>query len=256
MQQSVLSVTAKNKPRALLRLLSQSEGSFVLVFTESHDNADEVHQLLTTHNIAASVLHMGRSQVERDEALQCFKFGVTPVLVSCGLGSRGLDLPDVTHVINYDMPFDVNAYVRRVGRARKGGVLGVASTLFTQNDAPMAQGLARVLAKCSQPVPDWLSSMAAEYEQHRGADAGEDVGTRAGGASPNAEGGAGLAMQNQQQEAGHGPGQQQAAVNDQRLTGGTTPTEGALFRTRSGRKMGAYATASSTQLASGKSRHR
>jgi hypothetical protein len=101
--QRFLGVAPQLKMRFLLRLLAGagsggSGGGLVLVFTNSHTAAEEVGAQLEAAGVAAGVLHYARSQAQRDEALQCFKYGVTQVLVACGIGYRGLDLPDVAQV--------------------------------------------------------------------------------------------------------------------------------------------------------------
>ena len=116
--------------------------------------------MLESGGLSVGLLHMGRSQMQRDEALQCFKFGITPVLVATSLASRGLDFPDVTQVINYDMPSDMGEYARRLGRLGRVGQPGVATTLFTQADVAVAAPLVVALKAARQQVPEWLEDMA------------------------------------------------------------------------------------------------
>jgi superfamily II DNA/RNA helicase len=117
-------------------------------------------RLLEQANVPAGLLHTGRTQLQRDEALQCFRFGVTPVLVATGLAARGLDLPDVTALVNYDMPGSLGEYARRLGRLGRGGQPGVATTLFGPGDAPLAGALVAALRGSRQPVPEWLEDLA------------------------------------------------------------------------------------------------
>ncbi|GFH07347.1 DEAD/DEAH box helicase, partial [Haematococcus lacustris] len=97
----------------LIQRLQQLQGMAV-VFTNSMAAAAEVHTLLTQQpGLSVSLLHSGLEQQQREEALQCFRYGVTRVLVATGLAGRGLDMPDVTLVINYDMPISLPDYVYR-----------------------------------------------------------------------------------------------------------------------------------------------
>ncbi|KAF8064654.1 DED1 [Scenedesmus sp. PABB004] len=163
--QRFVGVAPQLKPRALLRLLAGGAGAgggggLSLVFTNSHTAADEVWAALDAAGVAAGVLHHARSQAQRDEALQCFRYGVTPVLVASGAAARGLDLPDVAAVISYDAPLSVADYARRLGRAGRGGRPGAATTLLTPGDAAAAAGLAAVLRAGGGAPPDWLAALA------------------------------------------------------------------------------------------------
>jgi superfamily II DNA/RNA helicase len=151
--------------------------------------------VLESSGLSVGLLHMGRSQMQRDEALQCFKFGITPVLVATSLASRGLDFPDVTQVINYDMPGDMGEYARRLGRLGRVGQLGVATTLFTQADVSMAAPLVVALKAARQQVPEWLDEMAV---------AGVEGGRRTGVGSAAANDGGGGGDDGDERQTGEG----------------------------------------------------
>eukprot|EP00775_Hariotina_reticulata_P012226 gene12226-12364_t len=169
--QRFLGVAPQVKMRCLMRLLASSgagggEG-LVLIFTNTHAVADEVWRQLDQAGVAAGVLHQGRSQVQRDEALQCFKYGVTQVLVACGIAYRGLDLPDVAQVINYEIPMTAAEYARRLGRAGRAGKPGIGTTLVTPADGGAVGPLVAVLKAGGRQVPEWLQTLA-DSSSHSG----------------------------------------------------------------------------------------
>ena len=82
-----------------------------------------------------------------------------PILVATGVAARGLDIPGVAHVINYDMPNDVDEYVHRIGRTGRMGNLGKATSFFdAESDAEIAGPLVKLLSDAGTDVPDWLQS--------------------------------------------------------------------------------------------------
>ena len=93
-----------------------------------------------------------RLQREREEALRDFKLGRAPVLVATSVAARGLDIPDVRHVVNYDMPSDISEYVHRIGRTGRCGNTGKATSFFNpDNDSQMARALVKTLQEvCMQ----------------------------------------------------------------------------------------------------------
>jgi superfamily II DNA/RNA helicase len=170
--QRFVGVAPQLKHRTLLRLLSGvasgggggvgavSQGPTV-VFTNSAAAADEVVSQLEAAGVGAGALHNVRSQNQREEALQCFQFGVTQVLVACGVAYRGLDLPDVSVVVNYEVPLSLAEYARRCGLVGRQGRDGTAVTLVTPADGPAVVPLVSFLMETGQAVPDWLAAVAA-----------------------------------------------------------------------------------------------
>jgi superfamily II DNA/RNA helicase len=170
--QRFMGVAPQLKHRTLLRLLSGgasgggggvglvAQGPTV-VFTNSAAAADEVVSQLEAAGVGAGALHNVRSQNQREEALQCFKFGVTQVLVACGVAYRGVDLPDVSVAVNYEVPLSLAEYARRVGLVGRQGRDGTAVTLVTPADGPAVVPLVSLLTAAGQAVPDWLAAVAA-----------------------------------------------------------------------------------------------
>lgn len=95
------------------------------------------------------------------QALRSFRSGRTPVLVATDVAARGLDIPHVTHVINFDLPSDIDDYVHRIGRTGRAGKKGLATAFFTDKDQAIAKPLADMLAETNQEVPGWLQNFAA-----------------------------------------------------------------------------------------------
>ena len=93
------------------------------------------------------------NQHERIASLESFKSGITPLLVATDVAARGLDIPNVEHVINYTFPLTIEDYIHRIGRTGRGGKSGKALTFFTNEDKAHAGELIRVLKDAEQPVP-------------------------------------------------------------------------------------------------------
>ncbi len=85
------------------------------------------------------------------QALRSFRSGRTPILVATDVAARGLDIPHVTHVINFDLPTDVDDYVHRIGRTGRAGKKGLATAFFTEKDTGLAKSLAELLTVCTLP---------------------------------------------------------------------------------------------------------
>lgn len=98
---------------------------------------------------------------EREQALRSFKSGNTPILVATDVAARGLDIPHVAHVVNFDLPNDIDDYVHRIGRTGRAGKSGLATAFFNENNSSLAKSLADLMQESNQEVPAWLSRYAA-----------------------------------------------------------------------------------------------
>merc|ERR1712228_993102 len=120
-------------------------------------------------------IHGDRLQREREEALYDFRTGTMPVLVATAVAARGLDIPEVAHVINYDMPSEVHEYVHRIGRSGRVGNLGKASSFYdSEQYAEIASPLVQMLAAAGIAVPDWLAEAAENSRGGNNAGGGDD----------------------------------------------------------------------------------
>lgn len=131
--QSVYFVDKKSKRALLEHLLDDHAIRRVLVFTRTKHGANRLAQQLERARIQAEAIHGNKSQTARERALANFKSGRTRVLVATDIAARGIDVDDVTHVINYDMPNEPETYVHRIGRTARAGASGIAYS-FCDND--------------------------------------------------------------------------------------------------------------------------
>jgi ATP-dependent RNA helicase DDX3X len=145
-----------------LEVLKQESGGLTLIFTETKRMADSLFEFLLDNRYRATVIHGDRVQSEREAALASFKKGETPIMVATAVAARGLDIPNVTHVISFDLPNDIDDYVHRIGRTGRAGNTGLATALFTKKNAFIASDLVKLLTDAHQPVPAWLEEMATQ----------------------------------------------------------------------------------------------
>eukprot|EP00268_Persea_americana_P044127 TRINITY_DN4459_c0_g1_i7.p2 TRINITY_DN4459_c0_g1~~TRINITY_DN4459_c0_g1_i7.p2 ORF type:complete len:254 (-),score=46.47 TRINITY_DN4459_c0_g1_i7:397-1158(-) len=141
----------------LLLLLQQV---LTLVFVETKRGADSLENWLCMNGFSATAIHGDRTQPEREQALRSFKNGVTPIMVATDVASRGLDIPHVAHVVNFDLPKDIDDYVHRIGRTGRAGKTGLATAFFSEGNQPLAKALAELMQEANQEVPSWLSQYA------------------------------------------------------------------------------------------------
>jgi ATP-dependent RNA helicase DDX41 len=137
----------------------------VLVFCESKSDVDDIHEYLLLKGVEAVAIHGGKDQEEREYAINAFKEGKKDVLVATDIASKGLDFPDIQHVINYDMPKEIENYVHRIGRTGRCGKTGVATTFINKNcSESILLDLKHLLAEANQRIPAVLSALAGEDE--------------------------------------------------------------------------------------------
>merc|ERR1712154_569840 len=103
-------------------------------------------------------MHGDRSQEQREMALEDFRRGKHPILVATSVAARGLDINDIRHVINFEMPKEVEEYVHRIGRTGRVGNTGRATSYWDWNtDGGIQRELVNILSDAKQPIPDWLA---------------------------------------------------------------------------------------------------
>jgi ATP-dependent RNA helicase RhlE len=144
-RQTIYSVTLESKAPILLHLLSRTEVNSAIVFTRTKSRVDRVTKLLIRNRFKAIAIHGGRSQNQRSAALAGFRTGRYAVLVATDLAARGLDIPDVSHVINLDLPDAPDSYIHRIGRTARIGKSGEALSLVMPEDRLSLQGIERKL---------------------------------------------------------------------------------------------------------------
>jgi ATP-dependent RNA helicase RhlE len=140
-------VAESQKQQLLLALLEQVHWESVIVFCRTRRGADKVLRLLKQRHHKATVIHSDRSQKERQQALEGFREGSYEVLVATDIAARGLDIADVTHVINYDVPEHPEDYVHRIGRTGRAQAAGDALTIMLTEDAPRVDAIERFIGR-------------------------------------------------------------------------------------------------------------
>lgn len=125
-EQKVYFVDKSHKPALLKTVLKQDEVKHILVFCKMKHGANKVVEHLQAHGIKVAAIHGNKSQGAREKALSDFRSGAIEVLVATDIAARGIDIPAISHVINYDIPMDPASYVHRIGRTARAGREGVA----------------------------------------------------------------------------------------------------------------------------------
>jgi ATP-dependent RNA helicase RhlE len=143
-------VSDSQKSDLLLELLRRVNFNSVLIFCRTKHGADRIAGLLKRNNHAVAVLHSNRTQREREQALQGFRSGRFEVLVATDIAARGLDIADVSHVINYDVPQHPEDYIHRIGRTGRAEAHGDAFTIMVAEDAGHVFAIERFI---SQKIP-------------------------------------------------------------------------------------------------------
>jgi ATP-dependent RNA helicase RhlE len=140
-------VADSQKTDLLLRLLDSANLDSVIVFCRTKHGADRIAHTLKRANHAVAVLHSNRTQREREQALRGFRDGRFDMLVATDIAARGLDIADVSHVINYDVPQHPEDYIHRIGRTGRAEATGDAFTIMTAEDAGHVFAIERFIGK-------------------------------------------------------------------------------------------------------------
>ncbi|KAG6826975.1 ATP-dependent RNA helicase ded1 [Tricholoma furcatifolium] len=199
--QKIEYVEDHDKRSVLLDILaSQGPDSLglTLIFVETKRMADMLSDFLMANHLPATSIHGDRSQREREQALQTFRTGRTPILVATAVAARGLDIPNVTHVVNYDLPSDIDDYVHRIGRTGRAGNTGLSTAFFNRGNRNIVRELVELLREANQEIPNWLDTVAHETSfgsgggyRGRGGRGGRGGGSRMGGRDYRTGGGGG-----------------------------------------------------------------
>jgi ATP-dependent RNA helicase RhlE len=161
-------VEANNKQQLLEHLLNAHDGSF-LVFVRTKHGADRVARRLTRSGHSATQIHGDRSQSQRNAALRSFAQGGHRVLVATDVAARGIDVADVAHVVNFDLPKEAEDFVHRVGRTGRASSHGMASTFAAPEERRTLQKMERTLA---------ISTRKYRVRPNPGAQRSQDVNRR------------------------------------------------------------------------------
>jgi ATP-dependent RNA helicase RhlE len=149
--QKVFFVDKQNKDELLASLLESAHWDKVLVFTQMKHSANKVAEKLARLKISCTAIHGNKSQGARTDALKRFKTGRTRVLVATDIAARGLDVDNISHVINYDLPNEPETYVHRIGRTARAGAGGDAVSFCAAQERDYLRDIERFIRK-SIPV--------------------------------------------------------------------------------------------------------
>jgi len=138
-----------------------------LVFSRTKHGADKIVRMLNAAGIAASAIHGNKSQGQRERALAEFRSGQTPVLIATDIAARGIDIPGVSHVVNYDLPEVPEQYVHRIGRTARAGAEGKAVAFCSHDERGLLRDIERLTRMKIDvaPLPENFVQAAAELKR-------------------------------------------------------------------------------------------
>eukprot|EP00039_Didymoeca_costata_P010653 m.144259 g.144259 ORF g.144259 m.144259 type:complete len:618 (-) comp14913_c0_seq2:1197-3050(-) len=138
----------------------------VIIFSERKGDVDDMYEYLLLKGVEAVAIHGGKDQEERDLAIRAFKEGRKDVLIATDVASKGLDFPEIKHVINYDMPEDLEDYIHRIGRTGRAGKTGIATTFINKMVSQTTLlDLKHMLIESKQRVPPFLTAYTSDMEK-------------------------------------------------------------------------------------------
>lgn len=149
-EQRLYTLVKKNKLSLLLHLLEDESLSKVLLFSKTKIGADLLVEELQDNGISCNSFHSNKSQTQREMALESFRTGEIRLLVATDVAARGIDILDITHVINYALPEEISNYVHRIGRTGRAGSGGVAITFCVSSEVKL---LSSIEAKIGEQIP-------------------------------------------------------------------------------------------------------
>ncbi|MBF8962621.1 DEAD/DEAH box helicase [Pontibacter sp. FD36] len=152
-RQELYYVKKANKTPLLLHLLQHAGIDRTLVFMRTKEGADKLAKELSIAGITAEAIHADRAQRDRERVLQSFKNYETKVLVATDVAARGIDVQELSHVINYELPFEPETYVHRIGRTGRAGAAGIAITFCGASETPLLIAIQNLTGKAI-PVVD------------------------------------------------------------------------------------------------------
>uniref|UniRef100_A0A6G1SGR7 RNA helicase n=1 Tax=Aceria tosichella TaxID=561515 RepID=A0A6G1SGR7_9ACAR len=160
-KQEFLQVSRPDKKRELRTILKDvPENEKTIIFTQTKMAADMLAGFFNSLKLSATSIHGDRHQSQREEAIAVFKRGEKRFLISSPVGNRGLDLPKVSLVINYDLPKSIDEYVHRIGRTGRAGHIGRAISFFDiEHDRELLPDLLKILEGAKQEIPSWLKEL-------------------------------------------------------------------------------------------------
>lgn len=146
-KQSAYFIDPRSKSELLSKLLEDKEMARTLIFSRTKRGADKITKRLNSTGFTAEAIHSNKTQGARTKALHNFKSGRTNVLVASDIAARGLDVDDITHVVNFDIPGDAETYVHRIGRSGRAGAQGQAITFCAHDERRSLRHIEKTIGK-------------------------------------------------------------------------------------------------------------
>lgn len=162
-KQCVFFVDSSAKEKLLLELLLQKHLTRVLIFTRTKHRANKIADYLSNHNVMADAIHGNKSQGARTRALSNFKSGKTKVLVATDIAARGIDIDDISHVINFELPTDPESYVHRIGRTARAGADGTAYSFCAADERDLLRDIEKLIRLTIEVSPQTYHSDTAQH---------------------------------------------------------------------------------------------
>ena len=166
--QTLYFVDPQSKPALLKHLLEDLQITRALVFTRTKYGADKVVRRLVRDAIVAEAIHSNKSQNARQKALANFRNGKTRVLVASDIAARGLDVDDISHVVNYDLPNEAETYIHRIGRTGRAGARGQAISFCSDDQRNYLNDIERLLGRDIPVLEHSIKTQAPAVRKTRG----------------------------------------------------------------------------------------
>ncbi|KAJ8070368.1 hypothetical protein OCU04_000746 [Sclerotinia nivalis] len=165
-KQDIIYVEPASKRQALYDLLLSTPPARTIIFVNTKRAADEIDDYLFNNDLPCTSIHSDRTQREREDSIRAFRNGKMPILIATGVSARGLDVHNIMHVINFDLPSQdhggIEEYTHRIGRTGRIGNMGLASSFYNDRNEDIAEALVKTLLETRQAVPDFLESHLPE----------------------------------------------------------------------------------------------
>ena len=152
-EQSVTFVNQAEKQALLTSFFQSTRVGRALVFSRTKHGADKIVRFLAAAGIEANAIHGNKSQAQRERALDLFRSGEVPILVATDIAARGIDIPGVSHVLNFDLPNVPEQYVHRIGRTARAGAEGIAIAFCADDERPYLRDIERLTRRKIEAVP-------------------------------------------------------------------------------------------------------
>ncbi len=176
-EQHVHHLAAAAKRDHLAKLLDEPDLEKVIVFTRTKRGADQVVKRLARDGVNAEAIHGNKSQNARQRALENFRKGRSRVLVATDIASRGIDVDDITHVINYELPNEPESYVHRIGRTARAGAAGIAISFCDASERAQLRSIERLIKRPLSVVGDGpVGAAESPAKRNRGAGRRQEAG--------------------------------------------------------------------------------